>query len=50
MFLGKVYIPATAACTAEIEDLNGITRDWTGLYGNPLQTLMNTIKALGGNP
>ena len=32
----KVYIPATSVCTAEINDLNGITGDWTGLCGNPL--------------
>ena len=46
--IGIVYIPSTSACTAEINDLNGITGDWTGLYGNPLQTLMNCVKKLGG--
>ncbi|WP_010250299.1 LysM peptidoglycan-binding domain-containing protein [Acetivibrio cellulolyticus] len=47
--IGLAYIPATSACTAEINDLNGITGGWTGLYGHPLQNLMDVIKSLGGN-
>jgi len=48
--IGKVYIPATSAVTAEIEDLYGLTGAWTGLYGAPLETAMKAIVAMGGDP
>lgn len=48
--IGVVYIQATSAVTAELEDLSGKTGDWSGLYGKPLSAAMQNIKTLGGDP
>jgi hypothetical protein len=48
--LGVYYIQATSAVTAELETLSGKTGDWTGLFGAPLEDLMNNIKTMGGDP
>lgn len=48
--VGKVYIQATSAATAEIEDLSGKTGKWSTLFGKPLTDAMKNIKSMGGNP
>jgi hypothetical protein len=48
--IGVVYVQATAAVTAELEDLSGKTGDWSGLFGKPLSDAMQNIKTMGGNP
>jgi cell wall-associated NlpC family hydrolase len=48
--IGTVYIQATAAVTAELEDLSGKTGDWSGKYNMPLSDLMLNIKRMGGDP
>ena len=48
--IGVVYIQATAAVTAELEDLSGKTGSWSGLFGMPLSAAMQNIKAMGGDP
>jgi hypothetical protein len=45
--IGKVYIPATSAVTAELEDLSGKTGDW---FGKPLSAAMQNIQSMGGDP
>jgi hypothetical protein len=47
--IGKVYIQATSATTAEIESLAGKTGGWTDLFGRPLSDMMKNIKSLNGN-
>ena len=50
--IGKVYIPSTAAVTAEIANLAGQTGPWSppgSGYGAPLSELMTTITRLGGD-
>lgn len=50
--IGKVYIPSTAAVTAEIANLAGQTGPWSppgSGYGAPLSELMTTITKLGGD-
>lgn len=47
--IGKVYIQATSATTAEIETLAGKTGGWTDKFGRPLSDMMKNIKALNGN-
>ncbi len=48
--IGVIYIQATSAVTAEIEDLYGKTGGWTGLFNKPLQGVMAAIKSMGGDP
>jgi len=48
--IGVVYIQATSAVTAELEDLSGKTGDWSGLYNKPLSAAMQNIKTMGGDP
>lgn len=48
--IGRMYIPATSAATAEIEDLYGKHGGWTGKFGKPLQDAMDRIKTIGGDP
>lgn len=48
--IGVVYIQATSAVTAELEDLSGKTGSWTGLFGAPLEAAMRNIQSMGGNP
>jgi len=48
--IGVVYIQATAAVTAELEDLSGKTGDWSGKYNKPLSDAMQNIKTMGGDP
>jgi hypothetical protein len=48
--IGVVYIQATSAVTAELEDLSGKTGDWSGLFGKPLSDAMQNIKTMGGDP
>jgi cell wall-associated NlpC family hydrolase len=48
--IGKVYITATSAATAELEDLSGKTGDWTGKFGTPLSGAMQDIQKMGGDP
>lgn len=48
--IGVVYIQATSAVTAELEDLSGKTGSWTGLFGPPLEAAMRNIQTMGGNP
>lgn len=48
--VGIVYIQATSAVTAEIEDLYGKTGGWTGLFNKPLQAVMAAIQSMGGDP
>jgi hypothetical protein len=48
--IGVVYIQATSAVTAELEDLSGKTGGWSGLFGKPLSAAMQNIKTMGGNP
>jgi cell wall-associated NlpC family hydrolase len=48
--IGVVYIQATSAVTAELEDLSGKTGGWTGLFGKPLSAAMANIQSMGGNP
>lgn len=48
--IGKVYIPATSAVTAELEDLSGKTGDWTGKFGTALEPAMQNIQSMGGDP
>lgn len=48
--VGRVYIPATSAVTAEIAYLNGVKTGWTTTYGHPLSTCIDLIKQLGGDP
>lgn len=50
--IGKVYIPSTAAVTAEIADLAGEKGPWSppgSGYGAPISHLMTTITKLGGD-
>ena len=46
--IGRIYIPATSAVTAEIADLSGQTGEWTGLYGRPISEVMKTIGHITG--
>ncbi len=48
--VGVVYIQATSAVTAELEDLSGKTGDWTNLFGRPLSAAMQNIQSMGGDP
>ena len=48
--IGVVYIQATSAVTAELEDLSGKTGGWSGLFGKPLSDAMQNIKTMGGDP
>lgn len=48
--IGRVYIPATAAVTAEIAYLSGVHAGWTTAYGHPLSACIDYIKQLGGDP
>lgn len=48
--VGRVYIPATSAVTAEIAYLNGVKAGWTTKYGHPLSACIDFIKQLGGDP
>ena len=49
--IGKVYIPATSAVTAEIETIAGHEGDWSHTqYGRPLSQTYAAIKSLGGDP
>lgn len=48
--IGVVYIQATSAVTAELEDLSGKTGRWSGLFGKPLSAAMQNIKTMGGDP
>ena len=48
--IGRYYIPATSAVTAELESLSGKTGDWTGLFNSPLSESMQNIKSMGGDP
>lgn len=48
--IGVVYIQATSAVTAELEDLSGKTGGWTGLFNQPLEDAMQNIKTMGGDP
>lgn len=45
--IGKVYLPATSAATAEIANLKG--GHWND-YGPPFQHAMNRIVMMGGDP
>ncbi len=45
-----VYIKATSAVTAELEDLSGKTGSWSGLFNKPLSAAMQNIKTMGGDP
>ena len=50
--IGKVYIPSTAAVTAEIAHLSGEKGAWSppgSGYGAPISELMTTITRLGGD-
>lgn len=50
--IGKVYIPSTAAVTAEIADLAGEKGPWSppgSGYGAPISELMTVITKLGGD-
>lgn len=50
--IGKVYIPSTAAVTAEIADLSGEKGAWSppgSGYGAPISELMTAITKLGGD-
>lgn len=47
--IGRVYIQATSAATAEIADLSGQTGDWSGKFGKPISDMMSMITALGGD-
>lgn len=47
--IGRIYVPATAAVTAEICGLNGVKSTWTHSYGWPLSSCMNWIEQLGGD-
>jgi cell wall-associated NlpC family hydrolase len=48
--IGVVYIQATSAVTAELEELSGKTGDWTGVFGKPLSEAMQNIQSMGGDP
>lgn len=50
--IGRAYIPATAAAAWEVYYPNGLKKEYNGVqnYGAPLQSIMKTIAALGGNP
>lgn len=47
--IGRVYIQATSATTAEIADLSGQSGAWSGLFGKPLSDMMTAVTALGGD-
>ena len=47
--IGRVYIQATAAVTAELNDLSGITGSWSGKFGKPISDMMSMITSLGGD-
>lgn len=47
--IGRVYIQATSAVTAEIADLNGQTGGWSGKFGKPISDMMTAITKLGGD-
>lgn len=47
--IGRVYIKATSATTAELETLAGKHGSWSGNFGNSLQDMMSNIKRLGGD-
>ena len=47
--VGRVYIQATAATTAEFEDLNGHTGSWSGKFGKPVTDMMAAVTTLGGD-
>lgn len=48
--IGKAYIPATSATTAEIEEYYGKFDTSTTRYSKPLADLMGFIEKMGGNP
>lgn len=47
--IGRVYIKATSATTAELETLAGKHGSWSGKFGNSLQDMMTNITKLGGD-
>ena len=47
--IGKVYIKATSAVTAEIADLAGQHGEWTKKFGMPISDIMTAINSLGGD-
>lgn len=47
--IGRVYIPATSAATAEIAAALG-KGNYSGQFGKPISALMDFIRKLGGNP
>lgn len=47
--IGRVYIQATSATTAELETLAGVKGGWSGKFGNSLQGVMSNITKLGGD-
>lgn len=48
--IGKAYIPATSATTAEIEEYYGKFDTSTTRYSKPLASLMGFIEEMGGDP
>ena len=48
--VGVVYIQATSAVTAELEDLSGKTGAWSTAFGKPLTGVMSAIVQMGGDP
>lgn len=48
--IGKVYIPATSAATAEIEEYYGKFDTSTTRFGKPIAGLMDYIEDMGGDP
>ena len=48
--IGKVYIPATSAATAEIEEYYGKFDTSTTRYGKPIADLMGHIEDMGADP
>ncbi len=47
--IGRIYIQATSAVTAEIADLSGQHGEWTGLFGHPISQIMGSVQSLGGD-
>lgn len=47
--VGVVYIQATSAVTAELEDLSGKTGAWSNAFGKPLTGVMSAIVQMGGD-
>lgn len=48
--IGRIYLSATSAVTAEVEELYGKFDVSSTRYGRPLQDSMDRIKAMGGDP